>query len=179
MVMKIGFVGQMRSGKDTAASYFCKKYFGKIMKFADPLYEIQAFAQKVTGFPEEKDRPLLQWLGTEWGRKKDPDIWIKVFLQRLRRITDLSIYVTDARFANEVELLKKKGFKIVLIWAKDDIRIARGATHENHESEQFAKTYDGWDYKIENSGTEKEFFIKLDYLEKEIKKKECLEVGVK
>ena len=160
--MKIGFIGQMRAGKDTAANYL-SEVGSHILKFADPLYEIQDFAQNLTGFPKIKDRQMLQWLGTEWGRQRDPDIWVKVLERKLKGLSG-NIFVTDVRFKNEVVMLKNNKFKIVLIQATDEIRINRGATNEVHKSEEFSKTFEDFDYRIENNGTLEEFYQKLDLL---------------
>jgi dephospho-CoA kinase len=167
--MKIGFIGQMRSGKDTAADYLRDMHQGHIMKFADPIYEIQNFAQEITGFPKEKDRHFLQWIGTEWGRAKDPDIWVKVLERRLDAMgNDCEVYITDVRFPNEITMLKKKGFTIVMIYADDEIRVARGATRETHISEAYSRTCEDYDFRIENNGTKEEFYHKLEGLLKEL-----------
>ena len=158
--MKLGFISLMRAGKDTAAEYLVEKFGGQIIKFADPLYWIQSYAQEITGFPRIKDRQMLQWLGTEWGRTKDPDIWVKILLRRIQKSKG-NIFVTDVRFENEVELLRKNGFKIVQILATDEIRSARGATLETHISEQFARSFETPDIRFENNGTKEEYYEKL------------------
>lgn len=170
--MKLGFIGQMRAGKDTAANYLREMHFGHIMKFADPIYEIQDFAYKTAGFslgPGEKDRHLLQWIGTEWGRTKDPDIWVKVLERRLNVLRDdFEVYITDVRFPNEIKMLKRLGFTIVMIYADDEIRVARGATHETHVSESYSRTCDDYDFRIENNGTLEEFYRRLEGMMKEL-----------
>ena len=62
-----------------AAEYLISKHGGKVLKFADPLYEMQAEIYKIAGLKHNsntKDRKLLQLLGTDWGRNtKFPNIW--------------------------------------------------------------------------------------------------------
>lgn len=48
-------------------------------------------------------RKILQWWGSEVRRAKDPDYWIKA----LKIPTEGNYYVTDARFANELEEFAK------------------------------------------------------------------------
>lgn len=163
--MKLGFVGQMRAGKDTAADYLKKTLGGRILKFADPLYWIHDHALEVCLLPKEKDRLLLQVLGTEWGRTKDPDMWVKILFRRLKKMEEEenytgNIFVTDVRFENEVNILRENGFKIVQVVS--DNRIERGATLETHVSEEFARSFDSPDILLENNHTLATFFELID-----------------
>lgn len=156
--MRICFAGKMRAGKDTAANYLITKYGGGTFKFADPLYEMQQVIYKIAKLPyntDTKDRTLLQFLGTDWGRKTiDPNIWINVMDLRLAslKFSKENIFITDARFPNEIELLEKYNFKIVQIQCDEHIRIQRGATNLTHESET---ALDNKEYKfvIENNNS--------------------------
>jgi hypothetical protein len=155
----IGFIGKMRSGKDEAANYIKSKYGGNILKFADPLYEIEAAIFKIVGIPIPEDktkrRRLLQFIGTEWGRETiDPDLWIKLMDNKImanRLLTDNFMMVTDVRFPNEVEVLRQHGFAIIQIQRPDDFRIAAGATLGNHASEVSLDAYTDFDIKILNN----------------------------
>ena len=77
MVHKIAFGGKMGVGKDFAVEYLRNRYSGNKLSFAKPIYDILNFAQKTCGFREEKDRQFLQFIGTEWARQKNPDIWVE------------------------------------------------------------------------------------------------------
>lgn len=161
--VKIGFIGRMRTGKDTAAEYLRDIRGGDILKFADPLYSIMEFAQTVTGFPKEKDRKFLQWIGTDWARTKSPDVWINAFQRTLENFPSKNdIYVTDLRFENEVALLKKEGFSIVLVTAPQEALIERGASHETHISEEYAQVITDYDYHLHNDGSLQDFYSKVD-----------------
>ncbi len=60
-----------------------------------------------------KNRPLLQYLGTEVGRKFYNDIWVNYLLNTLSEIKDDHIVVDDMRFKNELTALRLAGFTCV------------------------------------------------------------------
>lgn len=177
--LKIAFSGKMRSGKDTAAEYFRGKHTRRgwtvsHASFAAKLKQVAAMIQRELGFPEEKDRELLQWLGAEYGRARDPEVWVKCLLKEVERQesigTDL-ILVTDMRFENEFDALKKAGFVLVRVEASEETRLGRGAepTKLAHISEtaldaRCAADFEGFDYLVYNDGTYEEFTAKLDYV---------------
>ena len=153
----------MRSGKDTAAGYLLSKYGGQNLKFSDPLYEIQDFVQEVCGFPREKDREFLQWIGTEYGRKRDANVWLNVLASKLMQMDQSTpAYITDGRFVNELEYLKSNGFFMVKIVRPEDARVEFGATNLTHASELGVDEFQKWDLVIENTGTLQEFYDKID-----------------
>lgn len=155
----IGFIGKMRSGKDEAATYLQTKYGGQILKFADPLYEMETAIFRIAGIPvpddKTKRRRLLQFLGTEWGRETiDSDLWIKLMDNKImanRLLSGNFIMVTDVRFPNEVEILRQHNFAIISITRPDEFRIAAGATLGNHPSEIALDAYSDFDIKIMNN----------------------------
>lgn len=182
--MRICFAGKMRAGKDTAAEFLMKTYGGTLYKFADPLYEMQEAIYNIAGLPHTrntKDRTLLQLLGTDWGRKTiNPDIWMNIMDRRLTdqsRIHDAmkehsifrdynedNIFITDARFPNEIELLKKHGFKVYYVSATEEVRISRGATNLTHASEVALDNYTDYDYIIENNDKIEKFYGKVEII---------------
>lgn len=155
-----GLIGKMRSGKDEAASFLINKYGGKNLKFADPLYEMEAeiFRIAQVAIPEDKTkrRRLLQFLGTEWGRETiDPNLWAKVMDSRLiaqKYNSDANrIFITDCRFPDEVEVLRKHDFKIIKIQRPNESRIAAGATNTDHPSETSLDNYTDFDVEVLNN----------------------------
>jgi hypothetical protein len=165
--MRISFSGQAGSGKDFAAKYLKFRHGGAILKFAEPLKKIAGHIQSELGLPREKDRQLLQLLGTDWGRNKDKDLWVNKFgdyydLYLLNHNTNL--YVTDTRFPNEAEYLRERGFITVSI-LRDDLE--HDDDWRNHESETALNDYK-FDYYICNYGNN-EFFNRLDDLVETIK----------
>jgi hypothetical protein len=172
----MAFSGKMRSGKDTAADYIEAKLksYGMVvtrLAFADTIKRIAEYAQKEAGLPVVKDRELLQYLGANWGRKHDPDVWVKALERKLLEIiedddTD-AVLVTDLRFQNELEMLNRRGFTVVRTLASEEIRLARGAEADAlyHISETALDQHDAacnWTCPIRNEGTLAEFHAQLD-----------------
>lgn len=166
--LRIAFAAQMRSGKDTAVDYLMQKHGGSHYKFADPLYDILHYAQSKCGFPLEKDRQFLQYIGTDWARSKDQDVWLNALKRRVEATPeDQNIFISDARFNNEFELVKSLGFTLVKIMRPEEDRIAAGASHETHASEQDTRTYPGFQIILHNQGTLLDFYRDLDFLVQE------------
>lgn len=127
--MIIAFTGKMGSGKSTAAKQLEKLgYYVTILKFAAPLYDIQELIYRRIepiirrDHTFEKDRKLLQLLGTEWGRSLDEDLWVKLWKQDVEKLTNRFkdrpnhiIVVDDCRFDNEAQAVTDKGGYIVNI----------------------------------------------------------------
>lgn len=155
-MLKIAFGCQARTGKDTCCEYLKEKYGGQILRFSGNLYDILHYAQDVCGFDREKDTKFLQWIGTEWGRSKDPNVWVKSTLSKVDPSTNT--YVADVRFRNEADALKKAGFTLVRV-VRDDRPIDRD---KNHQSEVELLEYKGWDYTIVNDGTIEELYEKIE-----------------
>ncbi len=169
--MKIAFGYKLSSGKDTCVDYLIKKYGGNKIFFSKYLYDILHYAQKVCGFEIEKDRKFLQWVGTDWAREKDPDVWIKLTIQESEKIADKNIYCSDVRFLNEFQALKKNGWILIKINRPEnnsDIRIGTGSSL--HISENMLDKVDDkeWDYIIENNSTKEDLFQNLENIIKNI-----------
>lgn len=161
-MMKIAFGHQARIGKDTACDYLSKKYGGNIYSFSSPLYQILYHAQDVCGFPHKKDTQFLQFIGNEWGRKNNPDVWVDALIKSLDFKSNC--FISDLRYPNEAKKLKDNGFLLVKI-IKNDRIIDRDP---NHESEIALKDYDSWDFIIENNEDLEKFYEKLEEVIKKI-----------
>lgn len=166
--IRLAFSGKMRSGKGEAMRYLNEKYFGdsaKIINFADPLYELCAMIQHYCGFPIEKDRDLLQYIGTNYGRKYNPNVWIeRLFKDMDAKYSFNTVMVGDARFINEMDACRIHGIPVIKIQASDEIRLSRGADPDklNHASELDMDIYKDYDFIVVNDGTKQEFQDKLD-----------------
>ena len=117
--MKVVLIsGKMGSGKTTLQKALSEAWFSKhgtgavILNFADVLYEIHDEVLKVLykWWPKRdlvKDGPLLQMLGTDWGRKTiDENIWVKILQIRAgvhNARPDALVIVGDCRFENEFD----------------------------------------------------------------------------
>ena len=169
--MRIALSGLKRAGKDTVGSYLIQNYSCKRFAFAD---EVKRLAREL--FPEEfvqNDKPvdLLQWLGNTM-RQRNPDVWINKLTSSITQTpTGSNLVVTDVRYSNEVQALKKLGFTIVKVQVPVEVSVERSkATEINfteelllHESEQLAQSNEQYyDYVIDNTGTLEELYKKVD-----------------
>lgn len=166
--MKIAFGYKAGSGKDLSVKYLIKKYGGKKIAFSDPLYDILHYAQNICGFEIKKDRKFLQFIGTEWARSINPNVWIDLLINKTNK-DNSNIYCSDVRFINEFQSLKNNGWILVKINRNIDSlneikRIDNG--NINHISETELDNFDdhNWDYIIENNGTIKDLYNNLDYI---------------
>lgn len=168
--MKIAFGYKMGVGKDEAVSYLVQKYGGTKISFSKPLYDIMYYVQDKCGFPREKDRKFLQYIGTEWARSKDRDIWVNLLLKK-EYSDNQNYYITDLRFPNEYQALKNSGWTCVKI-IRSHQEERKGTGSHSHTSETaLDKVYDNeWDYIIDNTGSLNAFYTKLDNLVNKINK---------
>ena len=87
--MVILISAKIGGGKTTLTNLLLKKYPQyKYMKFADTLYEVHERMWDVLekyGVPREtKSRDFLQFLGTEFGRKRDPNMWVNCVRNKVK-----------------------------------------------------------------------------------------------
>lgn len=149
--LRIAFIGPMRAGKDTCAEMCINRYGGEIIKFAQPLYDIQNYIYERTYLPKgKKDRLLLQWLGTEWGRTIDSDLWVNILMKDLKNKSG-NLYVTDCRFKNEIKVLRENGFKLYRVERPTEERIKAGASLMTHASERDLDDFDDYDEVLSNN----------------------------
>ena len=202
--MIIGITGFIGSGKDTVANMFVER--GCVHdSFAAPLKDVcssifgwpremlegdtvesrdfrempDMFWTKKLGVPNFTPRLALQLLGTEVLRNHfDQDIWLNSLEYRMRKMSESSpcVVVSDARFRNELDLIKNMGG--VVIWVQrgelPEWYETASQAHSNvvcrkimttkykdvHESEWNWAGYNV-DYVINNNGT-------LEDLEKQV-----------
>jgi hypothetical protein len=125
----IGLGNKARQGKDTFAQAVLDYYGGQRdlqqlhdlpvtapkaqrVGFADALYEVAKTEYGMT----EKDAPLLQRIGHE-RRQQDPKYWIKKAFEKFFPSTNIGV-ITDVRYRNEAEEIKKQGGYVVNITRK-------------------------------------------------------------
>lgn len=158
----IGIAGPARAGKDTVAKLIKQEYRCMTYAFAEPLKAML----RALGL-EERDlesgrkdeinpdfqaspRFMMQTLGTEWGRDSiNEHIWVIVAAKRIQRLNhaqpDATIIITDVRFENEADFVRRHGF---LIHVERPIKRIDGSTHR---SENPVNILDS-DHIIINSG---------------------------
>ena len=106
-------------------------------------------------------------------RQRNPDVWINKLstMIQLTKDTIPNLVVTDVRYPNEVQALKKLGFTIVKVQVPVEVSVDRCIDTEInfteelllHESEQMAESNEHYyDYIIDNTGTLEELYKKVD-----------------
>jgi hypothetical protein len=139
--MIIGLTGFIGSGKDTVANMLCE--LGATQEsFASPVKDVCAsvfgwdrehlegdtvesrdfretpdmFWTRKLGIDNFTPRLALQLIGTDIMRNHfNSDIWISSLEYRLRKSTNNIIVVSDARFQNELNLIKSMGGKVLTV----------------------------------------------------------------
>ncbi len=181
--MLIGFNGGMGCGKSTAIQALKDFVFPRdvlLVKFAQPLYDMQEFVYRrissVHTRPDDfkKDRKLLQWLGTDWGRDTiSQDLWVSIWQAEVADLRtwhkDPIIVCDDVRFDNEAEVLKNLGGHVIKIVRQDNTAHAIGGEgivgHKSESGISVALT----DFTVHNDSTLLEFERRLVGCFKEIK----------
>lgn len=139
---RFAILGKANSGKNTVGKLI-KKQFKlepcKYIAFADPIKKIaklmfpsiperfltgsSKFRSEIIPNAFKNGKPLtIRQLLIDIGngaREYDPDIWIKALNQTLEKNKDSSIIITDERFRNEFDFLKKMGFTQIRIYRED------------------------------------------------------------
>lgn len=181
----IGLVGLRGSGKTTLARELVKRYGFVELTFAEPL---KLGVQKMFGLSDaqvfgtykEKDaidnfwgispRQILQTIGTELGRDRfsalfpqvQGTIWVRTVERRINELTQSGIHnivVSDIRFQDEYETIRKKG-GIVWKLVRPDCADC-DLPHSTHESELFAGSFANYDKVLYNYGSLPDLFAQL------------------
>jgi hypothetical protein len=140
--MIVGLTGFISSGKDTVADYLCNFHEFRRESFANTLKDAVSFVfgwdrmllegrtKEAREWREQVDswwadrlsmptltpRWILQYWGTEVCRKSfHDDIWIASLENKLRNSRD-NVVISDCRFPNEIDSIKRAGGKI--FWIK-------------------------------------------------------------
>ena len=105
--------------------------------------------------PADKiDGPLLQILGTEWGRRiRHNDIWVNVLK---KRVTEPGTFylIDDCRMQNEMDAFNCSEFKVLKIRLEApehvrQLRAKKWRINTNHLSEIGLDHYNAWDLKLD------------------------------
>jgi len=159
--MKLAFGYKMGVGKDTAVEYLQQKYGGEKLSFAAPLYDILHYAQDRCGFARKKDRQFLQYIGTEWGRVQEQNVWVRLAVEATPK--QGNVYMSDVRFLNEFQAMKDNGWKCVkLVREHQENRKGSGSHSHRSETELDALDDDEWDYIVHNNDKLEDFYENLD-----------------
>lgn len=146
--LRIAFIGRMGEGKTTAANYLVMNHNFKKYSLAD---KVKAIASDLFGM-KEKDRVLLQKLGTDAIRSVFPTAWLDYLIRRLQFEAPERAVVDDVRFINEAEGLRKEGFIIVRIHREKREAAGLNEITQQHASETEQAVIKA-DYELDNSGS--------------------------
>ncbi|NFH40879.1 hypothetical protein [Clostridium sporogenes] len=152
--------GKARNGKDSTYEIMKKHlefYNEKCLRIAYGDY-VKFIAKQYFGWngqKDEKGRHLLQYVGTDLVRIKlnKPDYWVKRVIDTIKIVGDECkyIFIPDARFPNEIELIKQAFPNII-----ETIRVSRKnfispltKAQQQHISETALDNYK-FDYYIES-----------------------------
>lgn len=166
--------GKARHGKDTLARMLKEnlELQGKkvlITHFGDLVKYICNKFFDWDGVKDEAGRTLLQYVGTDIIRTKQPNYWTDFIIGILKLFPDEWDYVLipDCRFPNEIECFKENGIQSTLI------RINRPNFQSNltpeqtqHPSEVAMDDYSFVDLYVVNDGTLDDLFIKANNISK-------------
>lgn len=173
----------MGAGKSTAIETLKSQSAGKavcLLKFAHFLYQIQEFAYRLISpvykppADFEKDRYLLQVLGTDWGRDRiSPNLWVDLWKARATQLcardADVTVVADDVRFDNEAEAIQALGGYVVRIESSRGAdRITTNNGVQKHASEAGIDP-ELIDYTVNNDGTIEEFQASLKALFEQIR----------
>ncbi|EPY2277886.1 hypothetical protein ACXAT3_002637 [Clostridium sporogenes] len=179
--------GKARAGKNSTSEIMKKhlEYYGdKCLEIAygDYLKFIAKQYLNWNGKKDRKGRQLLQYLGTEKVRKglNMPNYWVERVIDTIKIVGDeyKYIFITDARFPNEIELIKQAFPNIV-----ETIRVSRKdfinpltEEQQKHISEIALDDYK-FDYSIESENGLDNLKIKILEIFKFIKPMKNYEIG--
>jgi hypothetical protein len=202
----IGILGNIGSGKNTVAQYLATK--GCIpTSFAGPIKDlctsvfgwdremlegetdesrefregIDLYWSKKLGIPNFTPRSALQLIGTDVMRDHfNPDIWLNSLEYRVKKLHNQNecVVISDCRFRNELELIKRMGGTTILIQRDDKpewYNIASQANAGdavarhimNRDFKHVHASEWDWigadiDFTVTNDGTLEELYIQVD-----------------
>jgi len=152
MAVIVGITGKAGSGKDTAVEQFMSAHehplayrlaFGTGVKhaaayiFQEPLGKFYDNKEDMSAQWGITYREMLQKLGTDFARDMiDKDFWVKWLSNKVVEVADSIklVFVTDVRFDNEADWIKKCGGIVVEIQRPGSISILDEA-EQKHPSE--------------------------------------------
>ncbi len=103
-------------------------------------------------------REILQYIGTDIIRKYVNDnFWINIMENRVNNCVESSVGVSDVRFPNERKLLRKYGYKLILV--RRDLVKDQASFHSSENSFGLEEEYD---YIINNNSSIEDLYTKWE-----------------
>lgn len=178
----IGFLGKKRSGKDTCADYLVEYHNFEKTAFAKPLKDClkvlfhftdeQLYGDKKEDIDERwntSPRKAMQFIGTDVIRNQFDNLipniglnfWTKHFEIFYNDNKNKNIVVSDVRFQNEVNTIKKLGGIIIKI-QRDSNNINSKCKNDTHESEIEMNNIENYDILIQNNSSFEELYKQIE-----------------
>lgn len=179
----IGLVGEIASGKDTAAAYLKKKYRSETISFSQPLRDIldRLF------LPQTREN--MAKLGIALRKNYGQDLLSKIIAQEIKKSKKKIFVLPNIRLESDIIYLHREpGFVLVNIEADMKTRFAR-IKKRGQNADDKTKTWSGFlkdsklsteiqikklaktcKYKLDNNGTKKELEKQIDGLMKKLSK---------
>jgi hypothetical protein len=171
----IGITGKKFCGKDTLGNFFVENKGYQKIAYADALKDaVKAIfdfddeqlngskKEVVDEFWNKTPRQVLQFVGTDLFRNHTheimpnigKDIWCQVvkrkILNKLNENPNAKFVVTDARFQNEVDVVKQLGGTVIKLYRNT-------GCIDNHESESLIDSL-YCDYQYENNSSKEDLY---------------------
>ena len=163
------FSGKQYSGKDTAAKIMLDKMPDFKRCAMGDIIKLTYGKEKGLTYEEiEKNKAIYRQdlinLGN-WGRKQDPDYWLKKILEQKG-----NIIVTDVRVLHEYEVFKNAGAVAIRVEASRETRQKRGnLVGENDITETGLDNIKDWDYVIDNNSDYENLIIQDNKIVEDIR----------
>ena len=154
--------GHAESGKDTVAKQLKwqiedQKFDSHvvIIHYADMLKFICRQCFGWNGQKDDKGRNLLQKVGTDIVRAKDPNFWVDMMVKVLKVFDDVwdVVIIPDCRFPNEADTMKEQFGAVCVKVVRPGYTNHLTEEQRNHPSETSMDDYQ-FDYVINNPGDE-------------------------
>lgn len=151
--------GKARAGKDSVAKFLEQRLRvdGKTVLVTHYADLLKFICRRYCGWNGQKDRQgrsILQHIGTDVIRKREPDFWVDFVVKMLRLFDGRWEYVIipDCRFPNELEVMRRNFPTIFLKVRRNNARDDMTGRQRSHASETALDDIKP-DFYIENNGT--------------------------
>lgn len=132
----IGLVGEIASGKDTAANHLVKCHGAEIASFSKPLRDIL----DILGLPQTRENMI--WLGVDLRERFGQNILAKAMAKIVEKSEAPIVCLPNVRLLSDIELLEHlPNFYLIQIVAAPQIRFKR-LKNRNQNVDDQTKTWE-------------------------------------